>query len=201
MYIFVTYWHKCLTKTQICLRIRTDWSEFSLSAGRTFVSLTIQNAPGEEFDQTREFAGWSESSQGTHVRFLTLRLRIFFLWFSEQRSYMRATTQENEKISYPQHCCHRSCYIIDSFGDLYLSTACILDKNRYQRILCRFDPIVHSSTHYFTNLPSAIYDLVRYRKKAWTCLYIKLLYSRFANIAFHENLHVSVEVRLILKTF
>ena len=48
-----------------------------------------------------------------------------------------------------------------------------------------------SSTHFFAN-PSfgKIYDLFRYWKKAWTCLYINQLYSRYAFIAFRENLHI-----------
>ena len=56
-----------------------------------------------------------------------------------------------------------------------------------------------SSTHFFA-YPSIgkIYDLFRYRKKAWTYLYIKQLYSRYTYIAFRENSHVSMEAKLIL---
>ena len=46
-----------------------------------------------------------------------------------------------------------------------------------------------------------IYDLFRYRKKAWTCLCIKQLYSRYAYIAFRENLHVAMEAQLVLTKF
>ena len=47
-----------------------------------------------------------------------------------------------------------------------------------------------------------IYDLFRYtRKKAFTYLYIKQLYSRYAYIAFRENWHVSMEAQLILNKF
>ena len=35
----------------------------------------------------------------------------------------------------------------------------------------------------------------------WTCLYIKQLYSRYADIAFYENLQVSMEAQLILNKF
>ena len=43
-----------------------------------------------------------------------------------------------------------------------------------------------------------IFDLFRYRKKALTCPYIKQLYTRYAYIAFRENLHVCMEARLII---
>ena len=46
-----------------------------------------------------------------------------------------------------------------------------------------------------------IYDIFRYRKKAWTCLYIKQLYSRYAYIAYREYSHVSMEAQLILNNF
>ena len=49
-----TFWHVRQKKTQISLRIRAVWSEFSLSIWRDFASLTIQNAPSEESDQTAQ---------------------------------------------------------------------------------------------------------------------------------------------------
>ena len=39
-------------KTQVNLRIRAVWSEFSLSAGRNVAFLAIQNKPSEDTDQT-----------------------------------------------------------------------------------------------------------------------------------------------------
>ena len=47
-----TFEHELLMKAQISLRIGTVWSESSLSVGRNFASLAIQNAPGEDSDQT-----------------------------------------------------------------------------------------------------------------------------------------------------
>ena len=47
-----TFLHMHRTKTQISLRIRTVWSESSLSAWRNFTSLAIQNAHSEDSDQT-----------------------------------------------------------------------------------------------------------------------------------------------------
>ena len=46
-----------------------------------------------------------------------------------------------------------------------------------------------------------IYDLFRYRKKAWTCLHIKQQYSRHGDTAFCKNLNVSSEAQLILIKF
>ena len=46
-----------------------------------------------------------------------------------------------------------------------------------------------------------MYDLFRYMKKAWTCLYIKQLYSRYAYIAFRENLHISMKTQLRINKF
>ena len=46
-----------------------------------------------------------------------------------------------------------------------------------------------------------INDLFRYRKKVRKGLYIKQVYSRYAYIAFRENLHISMEAQLILNKF
>ena len=61
-----TFWHVRPTKTQISLRIRTVWSEPSMSACRNFPSLSIQNTPVKILIRLRECAGWSESSLGAY---------------------------------------------------------------------------------------------------------------------------------------
>ena len=52
-----TFWHVRQMKTQISLRIRTVWSEFSFSAWMHFSSLAIQNAPSDDSDQTARMRG------------------------------------------------------------------------------------------------------------------------------------------------
>ena len=47
-----TFWYVSTTKTQISLRAREVWSEYSSSEWRSFASLVIQNAPREDSDQT-----------------------------------------------------------------------------------------------------------------------------------------------------
>ena len=49
-------WHVCPTQTQISLRIRTVWSESSLSAWMSFAYLTIQYLSCEDSDQAGECA-------------------------------------------------------------------------------------------------------------------------------------------------
>ena len=53
-----------------------SWWESSLSAWRKFVPLATQITPGEDSDQTREYADWSESSLCAcpKIGFLTFRL-------------------------------------------------------------------------------------------------------------------------------
>ena len=78
-----TFWHVRSMKTQISLRMRTTWSEFSLSAWRNVASLAIQNAPGEDSDQTARiwiFAGRTCLKK----HFATLRL-IHFLYHQHYR--------------------------------------------------------------------------------------------------------------------
>ena len=64
--------------SQIILRIRRDWSQFSLSAWRNRVPLVIKNITEMTQIELLACAGWSEYSPGVHVRryfFLILRLR------------------------------------------------------------------------------------------------------------------------------
>ena len=62
------------SKNKISLRIHADWSESTLSAWRHCASLTIQNAPSEDSDQTAQrgliwiFAG--RMSKGIGYMFL-----------------------------------------------------------------------------------------------------------------------------------
>ena len=80
-----TFWHVRPTKTQISLRIRTVWSESSLSVWRNFAYLAIQNAPSEDSDQTARMRrliwifAWRTCPK---VHFLTLRFNYF--WWSFQ---------------------------------------------------------------------------------------------------------------------
>ena len=76
-----TFWHMRQTKTQISLRIRAVWLESSFAAWRHFASFGIQNAPGDDSDQTARgcrliwiFTGHTRCK----VRFLTLRLRSYW---------------------------------------------------------------------------------------------------------------------------
>ena len=72
-----TFLHVRPTKTQISLRIRSAWSESSLSVWRNFASLVIQNAPSEDTDQTARMRRliWIFSGRiYPKVSFLTLRL-------------------------------------------------------------------------------------------------------------------------------
>ena len=87
-----TFWHVRPTKTQISLRMRTVWLEYSLSAWRNFASLAIQIAPSEDSDQTARmrrliwiFAGRTYLK----VRFLTLRL-IWSVWTVTDRLLITA---------------------------------------------------------------------------------------------------------------
>ena len=73
-------WTMRPTKTQISLRARAVWSESSLSAWRNVAPLAIQNAPGEDSDQTARmrrliwiFAGRTcpKSYCGSYVNILT----------------------------------------------------------------------------------------------------------------------------------
>ena len=72
----------------------------------------------------------------------------------------------------------------------------VVDLSNMQKCLLRTLTVI------FVN-PSTgkTYDLFRYRKKPWTCLFIKQLYSRYAYIAFRENSHLSMEAQLILNHF
>ena len=86
-----TFKHVHPTKTQISLRIRAVWSESSLSAFRKIVSLTIENAPSEDSDQTAQmrrliwiFAGRTF----TKARFLTLRFIFSVFQASSVRTGM-----------------------------------------------------------------------------------------------------------------
>ena len=88
-----TFWHVRPTKTQIRLRMRTVWSESSLSEWRNFASLAIQNAPSEDSDHIARMRRmiWVFSG-GTcpKVRFLTWvslrRIRIVdYVMSSETR--------------------------------------------------------------------------------------------------------------------
>ena len=75
-----TSWHVRPTKTQISLRIHEVWSESSLSAWRHFVTLTIQNEPSEDSDQTAQMRSLIWIFAGhicPNVRFLTLRFKCF----------------------------------------------------------------------------------------------------------------------------
>ena len=86
-----TWWYVHLTKTQISLRIRTVWSDSSLSTWRNFASLAIQTAPSEDSDQSahsrrliRIFTGrilnlvWIFTGRiCPKILFLTLRLLRF----------------------------------------------------------------------------------------------------------------------------
>ena len=63
-----TFWHVRTQKTRISLRIRTVWSDSSLSACRHLASLAIQTAPVKILIRLRECAGWSESSLGVHFQ-------------------------------------------------------------------------------------------------------------------------------------
>ena len=49
-----TFWQVRLTKTQISLRIRAVWSEFSLSIWRDFACVAVQIAPSDDSDQTTQ---------------------------------------------------------------------------------------------------------------------------------------------------
>ena len=73
-----TFWRVHPTKTQLRLRIRAVWSVSSLSAWKTIASLTIQNSPSEDSNQTarmRRLIGIFAGRTGSKVRFLTLRIR------------------------------------------------------------------------------------------------------------------------------
>ena len=75
-----TFSHERPTKTQISLRIRTVWSEPSLSAWRNFASLAIQNAASEDSDQTarKRRLIWNFAGRPCpKVGFLTLGLACF----------------------------------------------------------------------------------------------------------------------------
>ena len=67
------------TKTQIRLRMCVIWSESSLSAWRNFASLTIQNAPIEDSDQTARMRRLIWILAG---RICPNRRYIFFRWGS-----------------------------------------------------------------------------------------------------------------------
>ena len=73
-----TFWHVRRTKTQICLRIRSVWSEPSLSAWRNFAVMAIQNAHRKDSDQTAHSRSliWIFTGRPClKVRFLTLRFK------------------------------------------------------------------------------------------------------------------------------
>ena len=77
-----TLWHVRPTNTQISLHIRAVWLESSFYAWIIFVTLAIQNALVKIL--MRECAGWSESSQGAHVR------RLIF-WRGDSFTLMSGT--------------------------------------------------------------------------------------------------------------
>ena len=90
-----TFWYEHPTKIQISLPIRTVWSESSFSAGRNFISLSIQNAPSENSDQTARmrsliwiFAGRTCPKLRSLTHWLICKLiRSSFAWSIKIRSF------------------------------------------------------------------------------------------------------------------
>ena len=72
----------------------------------------------------------------------------------------------------------------------------VVDLSNMQKCLLRTLTVI-----YVNPSTGKTYDLFRYRKKPWTCLFINQLYSRYAYIAFRENSHLSMEAQLIRSHF